>query len=56
MDKFLPLHLKKKFLEENRLKLVFDVFPGTGDLDPKEEVLVAVMFTPEEEVSANTCL
>ena len=51
----MPMHLRKKFFEENKPKMMFDVYPASGLLEARRSALVAVIFTPQEEVRKVLC-
>lgn len=54
VDKFLPLHQRKKILHEMRPPpVVFEMTPYSGMLSPGERVNVQIKFTPEDGVLAN---
>ncbi|XP_030281249.1 hydrocephalus-inducing protein homolog isoform X1 [Sparus aurata] len=49
IDKFLPLHQRKKILQELRPPpVVFEMTPGSGLLSPGERVHVQIKFSPVE--------
>lgn len=51
VDKFLPLHQRKKLLQEQRPPpVVFEVVPCSGTLSHGEKVNVQVKFSPAEGV------
>ncbi|XP_026166304.1 hydrocephalus-inducing protein-like isoform X3 [Mastacembelus armatus] len=49
VDKFLPLHQRKKVLQEQRPPpVVFEVIPSSGMLSPGDQVYVQIKFIPPE--------
>ncbi|KAM6253129.1 hydrocephalus-inducing protein homolog [Porphyrio hochstetteri] len=52
VDKYLPLYIKQKLLQERKNKpCVFEVLPSAGTLTPGQQFNVRVRFTPTEEKS-----
>ena len=53
LDKFLPLHLRKKVWRAQRPPLpVFEMIPSSGVLAPGKRVNVQIKFSPTERVSS----
>ncbi|XP_049928998.1 hydrocephalus-inducing protein homolog isoform X2 [Epinephelus moara] len=48
VDKFLPLHQRKKVLQKQRPPVVFKAIPCSGMLSPGERVNVQIKFSPAE--------
>nr|XP_057932234.1 hydrocephalus-inducing protein homolog isoform X2 [Doryrhamphus excisus] len=49
VDKFLPLHQRNKFLQQNRPPpLMFEMTPNSGKLTPGDRANVQIKFTPIE--------
>ena len=57
-EKFIPLHLKAKYLKQKQKEifeeefrgLVFEAMPMRGELKPQQRMNVQIKFMPKEEV------